>query len=512
MKLPKMSIKIWILSILLVLSLTSIFVTSSGVAFLQSGVLISSVEQNTSAYEQGLRKGQIIHEIDGEKVEGFNDFSRIIEERFPPEGFVKTSFVLNSGKEIILFSNQTPEITVSEIPLTSIKTGLDLSGGARAIIKARNHELSRTELNDLVDVVSQRFNVYGIEDVTVSPINDLSGNNYILVEIAGATPNDLNSLVSQQGKFEAKIGNETVFIGGDKDIASVARGGQNSGIFSCKRISQESHACNFRFSIFLSENAAEKHASVTEDLGINETNPQYLEKKLDLYIDDQLIDSLFIGKDLKGSRTTQISISGSGQGTTEDEAYKDAQESMNELQTVLITGSLPYKLEIVKLDTISPTLGNTFLGSILIAGISALFFVSIVIFLRYRNLKSTLALIFTSLSEAIIILGIASLIQWNLDLPSIAGILATIGTGIDSQIIILDESSQKESISMKEKLKRALRIILGAYFTALVALIPLMWAGAGLLKGFAVTTIIGISVGVFITRPAFSDMIKNIHE
>jgi preprotein translocase subunit SecD len=35
-----------------------------------------------------------------------------------------------------------------------------------------------------------------------------------------------------------------------------------------------------------------------------------------------------------------------------------------------------------------------------------------------------------------------------------------------------------------------------------------MWAGAGLLKGFAITTIIGISVGVFITRPAFGDMIK----
>jgi preprotein translocase subunit SecD len=37
-----------------------------------------------------------------------------------------------------------------------------------------------------------------------------------------------------------------------------------------------------------------------------------------------------------------------------------------------------------------------------------------------------------------------------------------------------------------------------------------MWAGAGLLKGFAITTIIGISVGVFITRPAFSEIVKKI--
>ena len=59
-------------------------------------------------------------------------------------------------------------------------------------------------------------------------------------------------------------------------------------------------------------------------------------------------------------------------------------------------------------------------------------------------------------------------------------------------------------------MKRAFTIILGAYFTALVALLPLLWAGAGLLKGFAITTIIGITTGVLITRPAFIDMIKRI--
>jgi preprotein translocase subunit SecD len=87
-----------------------------------------------------------------------------------------------------------------------------------------------------------------------------------------------------------------------------------------------------------------------------------------------------------------------------------------------------------------------------------------------------------------------------------------VGTGIDSQLIVLDEANQKESLSLKEKLRRAFKIILGAYFTALVALLPLIWAGAGLLKGFAITTIIGISVGVLITRPAFTDIIRFIEE
>ena len=183
---------------------------------------------------------------------------------------------------------------------------------------------------------------------------------------------------------------------------------------------------------------------------------------------------------------------------------------MHKLQTILITGSLPYKLEIVKLDTVSPLLGKEFIKSIFLAGISALLIVSIIIFFRYKKFKSSLALLVTSISEVIVILGIASFIEWNLDLPSIAGILATIGTGIDQQIIILDESKQSKFLSIKQRLKRAFTIILGAYFTALVALLPLLWAGAGLLKGFAITTIIGISVGVLITRPAFSDMIRMI--
>jgi len=67
-------------------------------------------------------------------------------------------------------------------------------------------------------------------------------------------------------------------------------------------------------------------------------------------------------------------------------------------------------------------------------------------------------------------------------------------------------------LSLKQRLKLAFAIILGAYFTVVVSMLPLLWAGAGLLKGFAFTTLIGITAGVFITRPAFSDMIRKMEE
>ena len=59
-------------------------------------------------------------------------------------------------------------------------------------------------------------------------------------------------------------------------------------------------------------------------------------------------------------------------------------------------------------------------------------------------------------------------------------------------------------------IKMAFFIIMGAYFTTVVAMLPLLFAGAGLLKGFALTTIAGVSIGVFITRPAYAAMVEKL--
>ncbi|RKX82077.1 MAG: hypothetical protein DRP57_10635 [Spirochaetes bacterium] len=508
----KLTWKIWLLIFVLIFSF--LLILGLPPKFLRKGVLITSVDSNSTAFQAGLRQGQIITQIDNKKIKNLDDLTSAIKDKYSSGEKQKTIFQ-TTEKEIILFSNNTPKITVSLIPKTNIKTGLDLSGGARALVKAKNKTLSSSEIRDLVDVLSNRFDVYGIKDMNILPVSDLSGDNYVLIEIAGATPKDLEELVSQQGKFEAKIGNDTVFIGGNQDITSVCRNDAScSGIRTCQKNPKSGgYFCNFQFSVFLSQGAANRQANLTKDLEINHSSDgDYLSKKLDLYVDDNYLSSLSISEGLKGVATTQVSISGSGAGETQQEAFKATEAEMHRLQTILITGSLPYKLDIVKLDTISPTLGKEFVHSILLAGLIAILAVSIVIFIRYKKVKSSLAMIITSLSEIVIILGVASFIKWNLDLPSIAGILASIGTGVDDQIVILDEARQKIFLSLKQKLKRAFAIVLGAYFTSLVALIPLMWAGAGLLKGFAITTIIGISVGVFITRPAFSDMVNMIED
>jgi preprotein translocase subunit SecD len=501
----KLTWKIWLWIIVLLFSLVSIFITPN---FMQKGVLITSIGQNSPAFEQGLRTGDVITAIDGKAVTSVEDFAKIMEGKFISSEKIKTT-IKTTKSEFVTYSNSSLGIIVSKLPTTNLKLGLDLAGGARALVKANNHTLTSSEATDLVSIMSNRFNVYGLSDMKISTVRDLAGNNFISIEIAGATQKEVQDLISQQGKFEAKIGNETVFRGEKKDITSVARGGQEAGVYDCQQAT-DGYYCTFRFNIYLSQEAAERQAAITNTLEINSSgsSKDYLSKPLDLYVDNKLMDSLQIGADLKGRAETVITISGTGTGATQNDAITSAQGNMKNLQTILITGSLPFELEIVKLDTISPTLGNDFTKYILLAGLISIILVSLIVLLRYR-VKAAMAPLIICISEIVITLGIASLINWNLDLPSIAGILAAIGTGVDDQIVILDESRHKEeSLNIKQKIKRAFVIILGAYLTMVASLVPLFWAGAGLLTGFALTTLIGISIGVFITRPAFADMIK----
>jgi len=401
-------------------------------------------------------------------------------------------------------------ITVSEAPKTNIRKGLDLQGGTRIMLEPEK-DITEDDMELILLNMNERLNAFGLSDVTVRAVADLEGARFILVEIAGANEQEIRDLIAKQGKFEAKIGNATVFRGG-KDVTYVCRSADCSGLSPSQapvQISTDQWSSVFQFSISLSGDAARKMADATRDLEVIE---DYLSEPITLFLDDQLVDELQIGSSLKGQVVNDISISGPGAGSTRDESQRVALDNMKRLQTILITGSLPVKLEVVKTDSISPVLGSKFVKDALIMAVLAILAVAVIIFIRYRKLSITLPIIFTALSEVVIILGFASLIKWNIDIASIAGILVAVGTGVDDQIVILDESLSKrnEGISWVRKLKNAFFIIFAAYFTGLVSMVPLLFAGAGLLKGFALTSIAGITIGVLITRPAFAKIAEHL--
>ncbi|MGC8929158.1 MAG: MMPL family transporter [Candidatus Woesearchaeota archaeon] len=404
-------------------------------------------------------------------------------------------------------------LRVYNAPKSNIKFGIDIEGGIRIILKAVEKNATPEDFQITIDNLKQRINVYGLSDITIREASDLSGNNYIIVEVAGINEEDVLALIKSQGKFEAKISNETVFMG--SDIKYVCMSSECSGIDpmqGCFKSSDGNYYCKFRFSVSLSQEAADKQAQATSKLDVvSEGGESYLSQNIDFYLDDKLVDSLRIAADLKGKKATEIMITGYGSGLNNEDALNEAIKNMKRLQTIIQTGLLPLKLEIVSQDTITPSLGQKFIKNIMLMTLFAFLTVSLIIYLFYKRIKLIIPIMLTSISELVITISVLSLLNWNIDLAAIAGLIASIGSGVDHQIIITDEALKGESrkaYTWAQKIKGAFSIITGSYLTTLFAMIPLMLAGAGLLRGFAITIIVGITVGVLITRPTYAKIVE----
>ncbi len=513
--------------LLLVIFLVFAVVAIQPQIFGTEGVTIRNVLTNSSAVNAGipnpspkltpLHKERILS-LNGEKINSVEEYYQL---QSSLEGN-RTVRIETNKKIYSLLTTANQQTTagsekvdlglnVYEAPSSNLRKGLDLEGGTRVLLQPAE-PISKDDLDITIANLQERLNVYGLSDVVIRAAADLGGQDFILIEIAGVTEEEVKDLLARQGKFEARIGNETVFFGGKKDITYVCRSADCAGIdprSGCGQVSG-GYACGFFFTITVSPEAAERQAALTKNLQVlREGNNAYLSEDLAMVLDDKEVDRLRIGAELKGRATTNIQISGSGTGTTQAEAVTTALQNMKRLQTIIITGSLPTKLNIVKLDTISPSLGQEFLQNVVLVGAIALLAVIVVVLIRYQKIRIVVPMILTLISEIILVLGFAALVGWNLDLAAIAGIIIMVGTGVDHLVIITDETLKRETVGdWKRRIKNAMAIVIGAYLTTSSGMIPLWFAGAGLLKGFAFTTIAGLTFGVLIARPAYAAIVE----
>jgi len=199
-------------------------------------------------------------------------------------------------------------------------------------------------------------------------------------------------------------------------------------------------------------------------------------------------------------------ISQTGVGT---EGLKRARELIIHLKA----GALPVNVKIIGSGEVPAYLGAKFKTGAAIAALLALVSVTLIVFLRYREKKIGFPMFIALSSEIILILGFAAVIKWELDLPSIAGIIAVIGTGEDQLVIITDEvlSGGRSSTSMyRKRISFAFGIIFVSATTTIVAMLALAFMALGTLRGFAIVTIVGLLIGIFITRPAYARILEAI--
>lgn len=383
----------------------------------------------------------------------------------------------------------------------NIRLGLDLSGGSRAVLTP-NGTVTQETIDSAIQVMQERINAYGVKDISIRSTSDLFGNRFVMVEAAGTTEEDIKELLAKQGKFDAKIGNDTVFTGSDI-FPEGARGGVRTA---------DGGTFVFELPIRIqSFPAQQRFANLTAGLSVV---GESLSAPLDLYLDDQLVDSLQIASDLQGRIVDSASIS--GPATTREEAAK----KKGRMEAILKTGALPIKLDLTSIDSISPRLGHSFIDQISVASIACLVAVGALLFLYYRNALVVATMLGMSVCAAVIVLGLgASTLPviggWQLDLASIAGLIVALAVGVNQQIIITDqvlkgELGEEVKKSLVAKLKEVGGIIIASFGTTLAAMIPLMLTHLGALRGFAITTILGEAVAFFITRPAFLKVVPKI--
>ena len=483
-----------------------------------------------------LQVGLIIYEINGQKAS-----SEVLDG--PYTGLVR----LRTDKgDIFLRANGTLGIGAEKVEPTNLRFGLDIKGGINALIKLNDSSASAAE--QVRSTLENRINLFGLREAVFRTVN-VNGENFIEISIAGGNRQELVELLQTQGKFEGRITFSAsslsldkkyniTFSGGDAVIGniSVAPGGSfsldgidfvynsRSGgranltavVFSGSdirtvffdpqrsRIENIGDGYQWSFGIQISPESAGRFAKVTKNAAVLGS---HLDASISLYLDGGLIDTLSIASSLKGRVETEISVSGVAG------SMKEAASERARLQAVLRSGALPTAIEVVSTDTISPTLGSDFIKNAALAGLGAVLGVVAIVLVRYRRLKLVAPMLATSLSEIVIILGIATAIGWTIDLAAIAAIIATVGTGVNSQIIIIDQALRgggQHAETLREKFGRAFFIIFGSAGTMIAAMLPLLFSPFSLLKGFAIITIIGVLTGVLIARPAFSVMVERV--
>ncbi|WP_254272374.1 preprotein translocase subunit SecD [Haloarcula marina] len=197
-------------------------------------------------------------------------------------------------------------------------------------------------------------------------------------------------------------------------------------------------------------------------------------------------------------------------------AESGGMDDARNLALSLKAGRLPAPLDFERSDqfSLSPALAEQFQQNSLLTGLLAVVAVSLVVYARYGRPEVAFPMIVTALSEVFILLGFVAFVQYPLNLSHLAGFIAVIGTGVDDLIIIADEILQQGKVEtgrvFESRFRKAFWVIGAAAATTIVAMSPLMVLSLGDLSGFAIITIVGVLIGVLVTRPAYGDILRNL--
>lgn len=407
-------------------------------------------------------------------------------------------------------------LAIDLLPKYPLKTGLDLQGGTHLVLSADMNNIDPadrpTALESVKQVISRRVDLYGVSEPVIQT-SVIGEQSRLIVELPGIS--DVNQAINLIGQtaqldFREDLSNEgpidyasnsaieriynfqpTGLTGKDLKLATVSFNQGNSA------------ASEPVVSLQFTAEGAQKFSEITQ---------RNVSKPLAIFLDNQLVTSPVVNEPIL---TGQAIISGNF-----------TPESASQLAIQLNAGALPVPVKIIEQKNISATLGADSVKKSVMAGSIGLGLVALFMILLYgfNGFLADVALVIYGL----ITLAIYKLIPVTLTLPGIAGFILTIGMAVDSNILIFERL--KEELRAGRPYAIALELAFGrawdsikdanvaTIITSLVLINPLNFSflnSSGLVRGFAITLLIGVIVslftGIIVTRTLMRLFLKSNH-
>lgn len=178
-----------------------------------------------------------------------------------------------------------------------------------------------------------------------------------------------------------------------------------------------------------------------------------------------------------------------------------SQESAHDLALVLRSGALPASIKYLEESTVGPSLGADSIRHGVQASVLSLLVVMVFMLIYYRMSggNAVLALIL----NLIILLAVMALFGAVLTLPGIAGVILTIGMGVDSNVLVFERireeirNGKSSAASVDAGFDNAFRTIIDTHVTTVVSAAFLGFFGTGPIRGFAITLVVGLVANIF---------------
>ncbi len=404
---------------------------------------------------------------------------------------------------------------------TNEYAGYDVSsaadGSLRLTMKPQAvKDLEARTLDTSIETIRERIDKLGVSEPVIQKYN--LGDNQILVELPGL---DDPSRVQDVIQSTAKLAIHAV-VGGpyDNDQAALAANGtippdailmhgnafagSPDAVFLLKRAS-EVEGTDFRdaqpstdingrpnISFTLTTEAGDRFFKYTDEHKTGSATPGQMAIVLDNKVRE--VASIQSGIRDRGELTGAFS-----------------KQQADDLSLMLRTGALPATITYLETRTVGPSLGAASIRQGVIAAIAGMAAVMIFMLIYYKGsgINADLAL----LLNLIILLGFMGYSHAVLTLPGIAGVILTIGMGVDSNVLIFERireelrAGKTAAAAVKEGFGHAWITIVDTHVTTIVSAIILLMFGTGPVKGFAITLMVGLFANlitaVFVSRMIF---------